>query len=98
MSTKITEISFWGYFIDCFPNKIEIYNQQDETLITNEDWWAIARLYRTLLLNASDWSQISDNSLTENQRETWRQFRQELRDLPNTVTNPKDIVFPDMPS
>jgi hypothetical protein len=98
MSKKITEIPFWSYFVDCFPDKIEIYNQQDETLITDEDWWVIARFYRTLLLVASDWSQVSDNSLTENQREAWRQYRQDLRDITDTVSNPKNIVFPNEPS
>jgi hypothetical protein len=98
MSKKITEIPFWGYFLDCFPNKVEVYHQQDEAAITDEDWWVIARFYRTLLLGASDWSQVSDNSLNEIQREQWRQYRQELRNITDTVTNPKNIVFPDMPS
>jgi hypothetical protein len=98
MSKKITEIPFWGYFVDCFPNKIDVYRQQDESAITNDDWWGIARLYRNALLNESDWSQVSDNSLSEAQRESWRQYRQELRNMSNNFINPKDIVFPDMPS
>jgi hypothetical protein len=98
MSKKITDIPFWGIFTDCFPNQIEIYNQQDETLITSEHWWAICRWWRDALLKESDWSQVSDNPLTEIQRESWRQYRQQLRNITDTYTDPKEIVFPDLPS
>jgi hypothetical protein len=98
MSKKITEIPFWGVFSDCFPNKMDIYSSQDESAITSEQWLAIARWWRNVLLNESDWSQVSDNSLSEIQREQWREYRQELRDITNNVSNPKSIVFPDMPS
>jgi hypothetical protein len=98
MSKKITEIPFWEMFLDSFPNKIDVYEQQNDNAIASDEWLAIARWWRNLLLSESDWSQVSDNSLSEIQREQWRQYRQELRDIPDSVSNPKDIVFPDMPS
>ena len=36
---------------------------------------------RNEMLNNCDWTQIADNGLTEEQREEWRLYRQELRDL-----------------
>jgi hypothetical protein len=98
MSKKITDIPVWALFFSCFPEKEDKLNQEDESAITNEEWFAIARLWRNALLSESDWSQVSDNSLTEIQREQWRQYRQELRDITDSVSNPKNIVFPDMPS
>jgi hypothetical protein len=98
MSKKITEIPFWSVFIDCFPEEVDVVVQKDKTEITDEQWFAIARDWRSRLLFESDWSQVSDNSLTEIQREQWKQYRQELRNITESVTNPKDIVFPDMPS
>jgi hypothetical protein len=98
MSKKITEIPFWGVFSDCFPNNMDIYNDQDESAITSEQWLAIARWWRNALLTESDWSQVSDNTLSEIQREQWRQYRRELRDITDTYTDPKEIVFPDLPS
>ena len=97
MSKKITDIPFWGIFVDCFPDKIEIYNQQDDKQITHDQWLTIARWWRNALLTESDWSQVSDNPLSEIQRESWRQYRQELRNITDSVSNPKDIVFPDLP-
>jgi hypothetical protein len=98
MSKKITEVPVWGVFLECFPEDIATYNTQDESKITENQWLAMARFWRNILLKESDWSQVSDNSLTEAQRETWRQYRQELRDITAEVTNPKNIVFPDLPS
>jgi hypothetical protein len=98
MSKKITEIPFWGVFSDCFPDKMEVYNEQNQDSITADQWLAIARWWRNALLSESDWSQVSDNSLSEIQREQWRQYRQELRDITDSVSNPKHIVFPDLPS
>jgi hypothetical protein len=98
MSKKITEIPFWAIFTDCFPNQIEVYNQKDEAVLTTEHWLAIAKWWRNALLNESDWSQVSDNSLSEIQRESWKQYRKQLREITDSVSNPKDIVFPDLPS
>jgi hypothetical protein len=98
MGKKITDIPFWGIFYDCFPNKEDVLMQQDATAITNEEWWAIAKWWRNALLTESDWSQTTDNALSEDQRELWRKYRQELRDLSVSYADPKKIVFPDLPS
>jgi hypothetical protein len=98
MSKKVTEIPFWGVLRDCYPNLEQQLLTMQESEITNEQWLAIARWWRNALLNESDWSQVSDNSLSEIQRESWRQYRQELRSITDNVSNPKNIVFPDLPS
>jgi len=98
MSKKITEIPFWGVFIDCYPELIQTAMDDNVKAITDEQWWTIARWWRNALMSESDWSQVSDNSLSEEQRAVWREYRQELRDLSNNFTDPKKIVFPDLPS
>lgn len=98
MGKKITEIPFWAVLTECFPDKADIFQTITESEVTDEQWWKVARWWRTALLSESDWSQVPDNSLTEAQRQTWRQYRQELRDITTTFTNPKDILFPDLPS
>jgi uncharacterized small protein (DUF1192 family) len=50
------------------------------------------RLLRNQRLFLSDWSQLADNSLTTAQKTAWTTYRQELRDLPETVTDPKPLV------
>ncbi len=97
MSKKVTEIPFWGVFIDCYPHLMQTALDEDFDAITDEQWWTIVRWWRNVLLNESDWSQVADNSLTEEQRETWREYRRELRDVTNTSEDPKEIAFPDLP-
>lgn len=97
MSKKITEIPFWGILIDCFPSMEQQIQTMEESEITDEQWWAVARWWRNALLTESDWSQVTDNSLSEEQRELWRNYRQELRNISDTYTDPREISFPDLP-
>lgn len=52
----------------------------------NRDWTTLLRQNRSKRLTDSDWTQIPDNSLSEEQKELWRTYRQQLRDLPSTLT------------
>lgn len=52
------------------------------------------RYKRTMLLAASDWTQMPDAPLTEVQKVAWRVYRQELRDFPATC----DINTPQWPT
>lgn len=44
------------------------------------------RAQRNMFLSASDWTQLPDNGLTEDQRAAWAAYRQQLRDAPATWT------------
>ena len=46
-----------------------------------------ARVIRTLMLEACDWTQASDAPLTDAKKQEWRTYRQALRDLPSNVTS-----------
>ncbi len=101
MGRSIKDIPFWGILGDCFPDLpdlILMIKANDDSAITDEQWWRIARWWRDALLNESDWSQVADNSLTEEKREDWRLYRQSLREITDSYEDPRDIVFPDLPS
>jgi hypothetical protein len=55
------------------------------------------RGWRNLQLSASDWTQLFDVSLTSDEVEAWKQYRQELRDMLKQNDDPKLIVFPEPP-
>ena len=44
------------------------------------------RTKRNTLLSASDWTQVADGPLDEEQQTAWRAYRQALRDMPAGVT------------
>ncbi len=57
---------------------------------------ALLRERRNRLLNESDWTQMIDNDLSDEAIWRWREYRQALRDLPQTV-NPDNIDEADWP-
>lgn len=52
-----------------------------EKPFTESEAKAEVRKIRTQLLYESDWTQVADASLNDEQREEWRVYRQQLRDL-----------------
>ena len=62
----------------------------------SDEWrWERIRLWRDKLLKESDWRMIEDAPWDKTD---WAQYRQALRDLPTTVTDPSKIVFPTQPN
>jgi len=57
--------------------------------------WETIRLDRNSLLNASDYTQIPD---FPGDKEAWATYRQELRDVPQQFSDPKDVVWPTKPN
>lgn len=56
------------------------------------------RILRDHLLLLCDWSQLSDNALSEEKREEWSEYRQALRDLTGQLDFPNNINWPTPPS
>jgi|TARA_Y100000593_G_C4174896_1_gene268943 hypothetical protein len=52
--------------------------------------------HRNRLLSESDWTQASDNPISN--KAAWATYRQELRDFPATWTPAETVTFPDPPS
>jgi hypothetical protein len=52
---------------------------------------------RQKLLYSSDWTQIPNGPLTQQQQEAWAVYRQELRDIPQQSGYPFNVVFPTPP-
>ena len=59
------------------------------------------RNYRARFLQGTDWTQVSDNTLTDAQREEARAYRTALRNITNGLDNPEnieDVSWPTPPS
>jgi hypothetical protein len=59
--------------------------------------WIAIRVYRNMLLASCDWTQLQDAQLSMAQIETWMEYRQVLRDIPNNTDDPGDITWPELP-
>jgi len=69
-------------------------NQADIDAVELEQAWFELKDMRTSLLKDSDWTQVPDAPVNEVE---WAAYRQELRDLPSNITDPKNPVWPTPP-
>ena len=54
----------------------------------------VIRIQRDKMLTDTDWTQISDNSLSEKVKQEYQVYRQALRDIPEQPGFPYEVVFP----
>jgi len=66
-----------------------------KTEINSEQWQSI-RNKRDQLLAESDWTQMPDSTLYQDQ--AWLDYRTALRNLPQSFDNPDDVVWPEKPN
>lgn len=59
--------------------------------------WDTIRAQRNFLLSQSDWTQLSDAPLTQEQKSAWASYRQALRDVPSHFNSPEEVVWPTTP-
>jgi len=62
------------------------------------DAWIAIRIERDKLLAESDWTQLLDVVLTQDEKLEWSEYRQSLRDMPQDFENPEDVIFPEAPN
>lgn len=59
--------------------------------------WTDLRTKRNQLLKDSDWVALADAHLSQDRKDRWFAYRQELRDLPESVTDPVQVEWPVVP-
>tara|TARA_B100000927_G_scaffold287761_1_gene281185 strand:+ start:1600 stop:1872 length:273 start_codon:yes stop_codon:yes gene_type:complete len=68
-------------------------NKPTDAELTAQKWVGI-RIQRNTKLAATDWRAGSDRTLTDD----WRDYREALRQIPQTQTDPNNITWPTEPS
>ncbi|WP_299005031.1 tail fiber assembly protein [uncultured Shewanella sp.] len=59
--------------------------------------WASIRTRRDQLIKETDFTQLPDSPLTSDKKLAFAEYRQALRDIPQTNTSPDNIVWPVKP-
>lgn len=59
--------------------------------------WDKIKQIRNLLLQKSDWTQLIDVDLSEENKLKWSAYRKELRDITETFRNPSEVQWPISP-
>ena len=78
-------------------NQWERYNQVTKMWTLDGDaFFSAIRARRNQLLASSDWTQLSDSPLSDEQKKAWVKYREALRNMTNDDYS--DGNFPQMPS
>lgn len=59
--------------------------------------WDEVRKNRDDIIVFTDWTQIPDAPLSADKKAEFATYRQALRDIPQNVGNPDDVVWPEKP-
>ena len=93
---KIEELGIYEQATQVFNNeKQRIANEEKakaEAIEAARDYWKEFRDLRNKKLTECDWTQTLDAPLTEEQKTSWKIYRQALRDLTKNITDPKVLV------
>ena len=66
--------------------------------IADDIAWLPVRDKRNGLLRKSDWTAVTDTALSEADQTDWEDYRQALRDIPQTYSDdPENVVWPEAP-
>jgi len=60
--------------------------------------WEEIRDRRDRLLANCDWTQMADSPLSDTMLKAWRTYRQKLRDITSTYSDPNKVVWPLAPT
>lgn len=60
--------------------------------------WVAIRNERKKLLDASDWTALTDSPLSSEKKTEWATYRQTLRDITTSTEKPENVVWPSAPS
>lgn len=74
-----------------------LFEQENDRLQREEEWVKV-RDERDLKLLKSDWTQLPNAPLTQSKKDEWEAYRQSLRDLPSTITDIYNFVWPIPPA
>lgn len=79
--------------------RVDLDTLQIVDLVISQDIAEYIRSKRANLLRNSDWTQMQDSPLSEEQKAAWAVYRQALRDMPDTqqVNSVEEIVWPTKP-
>ncbi len=89
---RIENLGIFEQAVADFNNEKKILQDELDAIEAARDYWEELRVLRNQRLSDCDWTQMSDVSFTEEQKISWKNYRQLLRDLPESITDPKQLV------
>lgn len=90
------------HYPDTFSNVEDYLSSISEPSISSsvekEIIWDQLRLKRDRLIASTDWTQMPDAPLDDAKKAEFTAYRQALRDIPQTYSDPDAVVWPEKPT
>jgi hypothetical protein len=90
---RIEELGVFEQAIQSHNNEVQRIENEKIAAEAARDYWEELRFLRNEKLNQCDWTQVADVQLSDAQKVEWTLYRQQLRDLPNNINDPKPLVL-----
>ena len=90
---KLTNVSPYLDSGKAYSVKVETCTDEEKAAYIADKWFHI-REERSSLISSTDWRASSDLTLSDE----WKNYRQALRDVPSTQSDPYNITWPTPPS
>ena len=90
---KLTSVDPYVQSGKAYNVKVESTTTEEQAILTSQKWEEV-RNQRNTILQATDWMASSDLTLSD----AWKNYRNELRQIPQTQTDPFNITWPTSPS
>lgn len=71
--------------------------EQDWNEMSDEEKWKQIKYQRDIYLQQCDWTQPPDAILSIEEKTAWQEYRQALRDIPQTFATPDNVIWPTAP-
>lgn len=92
----VYELGIWQNAITTFNDEIQRREDAEraelEAIEAATDYWKVLNEIVSSKLAETDWTQGFDSPLSFNEKQSWAEYRQKLRNLNNVITNPKELV------
>lgn len=90
---RIEDIGIFEQAVTDFNTQKKILQDKLDAIEAARDYWGELRDLRNIKLSKCDWTQVADVQLSDAKKAEWTLYRQELRDLPENITDPKPLVL-----
>jgi hypothetical protein len=82
-----TETRLYSKYIPIDYPRPRAPSEEDIQWVRTDSSWRNMREARNKTLKETDWTQVNDNDLSDDTKESWRVYRNTLRNLPSTYTD-----------
>jgi hypothetical protein len=90
---RIEELGIFEQAIQNYFADIQRIEGDKEAAEAARDYWEELRVLRNQRLSECDWTQVVDVQLSDAKKAEWTLYRQQLRDLPENIADPKQLVL-----